>query len=96
LLDFLEKTISYIYRWNTAKPIDEDAELEAKNAANRTFVMINSLTKVTEVLDGHQVGTLSLTELRKNMIREQQTTSSSKLFSFTIHYNTVALQHSVA
>jgi hypothetical protein len=93
-LDYLVKAISYIYRWNTAEPTEKDAELDAKKAAMLILKMEQLLNEVTEFWDGHQVGTFSLTELRKNMKREQHITSSSKLFSFKIHYNTVALENS--
>jgi hypothetical protein len=93
-LDYLAKAISYIYRWNTTAPNNKDVELDAKKAAMRILEMDERLTEVTEFWHGHQVGTLCLTELRKNMKHEQHTTYSSKLFSFKIHYNTVALEHS--
>jgi hypothetical protein len=93
-LDYMAKAISYIYRWNTAEPTDKHTELEAKKAAMLILKMEEFLTKVTVLWDGHQVGTLSLTDLRKNMKREQHTISSSKLFSFKIQYNTVTLEHS--
>jgi hypothetical protein len=93
-LDYVAKAISYIYRWNTTAPNDKDAELDAKKAAMRILEMDERLTEVTEFWHGHPVGTLSLTEMRKNLKRKQHTTSSSKLFSFKIHYNTAALEHS--
>jgi hypothetical protein len=93
-LDYLARAIFYIYIRNTAEPTDKNAAPYAKKAAILILKMEELLTEVTELWDGHQVGTLSLTELRKNMKREQHTTSSSKTFFFTIYYNTVALEHS--
>jgi hypothetical protein len=63
LLDYLTKTISYIYEWNED---DIDAGFDALNAAKLILKMEVLLKKVTELWHGHQVGTLSLTELRKN------------------------------
>lgn len=62
-LDYLAKSISYIYRWNNTARIDKDAELAVKKAALRILEMDERLTEVTEFWNGHQVVTSSLTEM---------------------------------
>jgi hypothetical protein len=47
-LDYMEKAISYIYRWYNAESIGKDVELDAKKAAKKILVMVDRLTKVTE------------------------------------------------
>jgi hypothetical protein len=62
-LQYMEKVISYIYRWNNTERMDKDAELAVKNAAIRILEMDTRLTEVTEFWNGHQVGRSSLTEM---------------------------------
>jgi hypothetical protein len=64
LLEYLAKTISYIYKWNNTAWMDKDAELDVKKAAMRILEMDERLTEVTEFWNGHQAGTLSLTGTR--------------------------------